>query len=123
MIAQEYSCDLISGVIGRRLDLYEYRLPTTRDVQNGAGYIRSLVRQQPQNCGSDLFRLTAALHWDRRFQSIHAARLAALCMNVSVDEARADGIDPDSLFGNLLRQSDCQCVDRTLASRIVDVFA
>ena len=62
------------------------------------------------------------LHGDRAFDSLDAVGLATACMDFGVDDPGSHCVDADSFGGDLLRETDRDCVDGSLACGIVDVF-
>lgn len=69
-------------------------------VQDGAGYIAGFFGKEPEDSVGYFFGLTSALHWDLEFDAIDSVGLASLGVEVGVDEAGADGVDADFLFGD-----------------------
>jgi hypothetical protein len=65
------------------------------DVDERAGRIRRLIRQQPQDRARDFDGLTAALHRQRRSEPIDPVRLAAACVDLGVDDPGPDAVDAD----------------------------
>src|SRR5690606_2216396 len=73
------------------------RLSPARNVEQRAGAVGRLVRQQPKNGARDLFGIAAALHRDGGFQPLDAVGLAAAGVDLGMDQARAHRIDADAL--------------------------
>src|ERR1700704_8066 len=96
---------------------------STGHIEYRARSVRSFLRQQPQNGGRYLFRLSAAFHRDHRLDTIHARRLATLRMQFGMNESRPDAVDPNILFRDFLRQTDGESVHGTFGCGIVDVLA
>ena len=65
----------------------------------------------------------ASLHRDKRLDSVHAFRLAALGVQIGAIKSGAYRIHPDPLFGHFPGQAHGKRLDRALAGRIVDGLA
>ena len=58
-----------------------------------------------------------------RREPCRPVRLAPAGVDLGVDDAGADRVDPDPLGGDLAGQPEREGVDRPLARRVVDVLA
>ena len=99
------------------------RLSDPADVQDGAGGVGEVVAEQPDDRGGHLLGAAGPAHRDRSPRAGRPVRLAPAGVDVGVDDAGADGVDPDPLGGDLAGQPEREGVDRPLARRVVDVLA
>src|SRR5262249_20236218 len=104
-------------------EFFSSLLPSARHVHNGAGDVRGLRGQQPEDRCRDLLRLSTSLHRDERLDTVDTVRLAALGVESGVDESGADAIYPNAFLGNLPGEPNRERVDGSLAGSIVDVLA
>src|SRR4029453_2300007 len=73
------------------------RLFSSADVDERSPRVRSLVGDQPEDGGRYLILTSSTTHRSERLHAIDACRLAAARMDVGVDEARRDAVDPNAL--------------------------
>src|SRR5277367_6729136 len=82
----------------------DHALASTRHVKNGAGYVRRLVRDQPDDSVGDFIRGADALHRYHMRELVCAVRLAARGVDFSIDEAGPDCRDANALTGDLVSE-------------------
>ena len=91
-------------------------------IQDCSRYVAGFFGQQPEDGVGYLFGLASALHGDLGFDSLDSVGFASEGVEVGVDEAGADGVDADFLFGYFFRQAQRESVDRAFRCGVVDIF-
>src|SRR5471030_2870064 len=100
-----------------------HSLSAARHINDCAGNVGGFLRQEPENRTSDLFRLTAPLHWDGRLHPLNTLWLAPFGMQPGIDEPRPDRIHANAFFGDFSGQTYRERFDSSLAGRIINVFS
>ena len=93
------------------------------DVEQRAGGVAGLVRQQPDDGRGHLCGRTGALHRHLRREPAGPVGLAAAGMDLGIDDARPHGIHAHALGRHLPGQADREGVDGALGRRVVHVLS
>src|SRR4051794_3229230 len=92
-------------------------------IEDRSRHIGGFVGKQPKDRRRNLFGSSAAFHGNQSLHPVHALRLTALGMNVSVDKARPHGIYTDTFFSHLAGKANSETVNGSFASCIVDILS
>ncbi|GCC44513.1 hypothetical protein chiPu_0028508, partial [Chiloscyllium punctatum] len=107
--------------IGRRVPLRDRVLATARHVEDRAGDVGRLVRDQPDDGVGNLIRGTDALHRHQMGKPMRAIGLAAGGMDIGVDQPGPDASDADAFTCDLVAEADREGIDRALGGGVVDI--
>src|SRR6185295_1764816 len=95
---------------------------TAGDAKDGAGGVRGVGAEQEGDGRRDLLGLAGAAEWDAAGGLVRPVRCSGVRVDLGADDAGRDGVDPDAVAGELLRQAEGEDVDTGLCRGVVQIL-